>query len=194
MYRDRVIGSKIQRIQVTFFSPMNLIVLSDPGPHYVLADRVKRARAFFVSLSSQTKTYLYIFLHSEIASDCHLRIISGPCYRPAVPSITGERTWPKQQPEWLNRMGTHMAVLCVCFICTNVAGGSQRQLILRYADTRRPARERNPQILRKMCTSIWKCRHTSVTQRTRSGSNGHTVAWALALLKARGDTEGPQQQ
>lgn len=43
----RVIGSKIHRFQVTFFLPMNLTVLSDPGPDYVLVDKVKRAGAFF---------------------------------------------------------------------------------------------------------------------------------------------------
>lgn len=47
LHHYRVIGSKIQRMQVTIFLPVNLTFLSDPGPDYVLADKVKRARAFF---------------------------------------------------------------------------------------------------------------------------------------------------
>lgn len=81
MCHYRVIDPNIQRSQVTFFSSMNLTVLSDPGPGYVLPDKLNRTRAFSLSLSSQAKPYLhnYIFLASEIASTCQLGLIPGPC-------------------------------------------------------------------------------------------------------------------
>lgn len=88
----RVIGSKIQRIQDTFYLPMNLTVLSDPSPDYVLADMEKGLGHFSLSLSSQAKKYLCIFSHPKIASDCHPGVIPGPCYLPVVSSVTGERT------------------------------------------------------------------------------------------------------
>lgn len=156
---------------------MNVTVLSDPGPGYVLADKLNRARAFSLFLSSQAKTYLYNYIltlqnsHRLSTGNYFWSVLTPSC---AQALYVRESVCLDQKPQQElyqrpDRMGTHVpgwesCSASACFISTDVAWQSQGLMIPRYARFRRPARERNTRILSKDYTSVWKCRHTSATE------------------------------